>query len=347
MSSRNVRQLALVLTVLILAGVSSGRIGWRGIGLVHAQEGKAVDPQPEPEKKAELSKEEKEIQAVDEAFVLAYNKGESKALAAMFTEDAEVVEANGDRYQGRELIEESFAATFAESKGAKIDFEIEAIRLLHPEVIKEEGRSIVTPVKGAPLVRLYTVLYVKRDGRWLISSVREEPDPVIPAHDRLMDLEWMIGEWVDEAPDSVVRFNCQWSEDGNFLIRSFTLKWAGKSVMTGTQRIGWDPLAKQFRSWEFDSEGGFGEGRWSRDGERWVVKHTAVRPEGTTVSATNIMTRVRPDMIEWVSTQRVLGDESVPDDDAYVLVRVPPEPRPHSKDQAPSPTSPNTTRSPR
>src|SRR5262249_23951699 len=159
-----------------------------------------------------------------------------------------------------ELIEESFAATFAESKGAKIDLEIEAIRLLHPEVVKEEGRSIVTPVKGAPVVRLYTVLYVKRDGRWLISSVREEPDPVIPAHDRLKGLEWLIGEWFDEAPDSVVRFNCQWSEDRNFLMRSYTLKWAGKSVMTGTQRIGWDPLAKRFRSWEFDSEGGFGEG---------------------------------------------------------------------------------------
>ena len=27
-------------------------------------------------------------------------------------------------------------------------------------------------------------------------------------------------------------------------------------------------LAKQVRSWEFDSEGGFGEGRWSRDGRR-------------------------------------------------------------------------------
>ncbi len=145
----------------------------------------------------------------------------------------------------------------------------------------------------------------------------------------------------------MARFDCRWSEDGNFLIRSFTLKSAGKSVMTGTQRIGWDPLARQFRSWEFDSEGGFGEGRWSRDGDRWVVKHSAVRPESTTVSATNIMTRVRPDMVRWVSIDRVLGDESVPVDDAYVLVRVPPPPHLGSKDRATSPTSPNTERSPR
>ena len=96
----------------------------------------------------------------------------------------------------------------------------------------------------------------------------------------------MLGDWIDEGPMSVVRVNCRWSEDGNFLIRTFTVKHQGKDVMTVTQRIGWDPAARQIRSWEFDSEGGFGEGRWGGDGDRWVIKHTATRPEGTTVSAT-------------------------------------------------------------
>ena len=82
----------------------------------------------------------------------------------------------------------------------------------------------------------------------------------------------MVGDWIDEGADSVVRLHCQWSEDENFLFRTFTVKRQGKPVMTVTQRIGWDPVARQVRSWEFDSEGGFGEGKWSRDGERWVVK---------------------------------------------------------------------------
>ncbi len=304
-------------------------------------------PRSERQETPSDSKDESAIRALDEAYVRDYNQGDSKTLAAMFAKDAEVVEANGDRYRGRDLIEQSFAETFAASKGAKIAFEIASIRFVHPEVATEEGRSVVTPTQGAPVVCLYTVLYVKHDGRWLISSVREEPDPLVRPHDRLKELEWMIGEWIDEAPDTVARFDCRWSEDGNFLIRSFALKWAGQLVMTGTQRIGWDPLARQIRSWEFDSQGGFGEGRWSRDGERWSVKHSAVRPEGTTVSATNIMTRVRPDMIRWASTERVLGGESVPEEDAYVLVRVPPEPRLNPKDKAASPTPTNTSRSPR
>src|SRR5207253_5440776 len=130
---------------------------------------------------------------------------------------------------------------------------------------------LISPTQEARSARPYTVLYIKRNGRWQISSVREEPDLLVRPHERLKDLEWMIGDWVDEGSDSVVRVNCRWSADGNFLIRSFTVKLQGKPVMTVSQRIGWDPLARQIRSWEFDSEGGFGEGRWSRDGERWVV----------------------------------------------------------------------------
>ena len=237
---------------------------------------------------------------LDDVFISNYNKGDSKALTALFTEDAEVVEADGDRYQGRGLIEQSFTDTFAARQGVKIAFEIEGIRFLSPDVAKEEGRSLITPAKGAPESRLYTVLFVKREGRWLISSVREEPDPLVRPHDRLKDLEWMVGDWIDEGADSVVRLHCQWSEDENFLIRTFTVKRQGKPVMTVTQRIGWDPVARQVRSWEFDSEGGFGEGKWSRDGERWVVKSTGVRPEGTTASATNVMVQERPDLVRWV-----------------------------------------------
>jgi hypothetical protein len=142
----------------------------------------------------------------------------------------------------------------------------------------------------------------------------------------------MVGDWIDEGADSVVRLQCRWSEDENFLFRTFTVKRQGKSMMSVNQRIGWDPIARQIRSWEFDSEGGFGEGKWSRDGERWIIKSTGVRPEGATASATNVMARLRPDLVKWVSTDRVIGDQSVP----YVMVRVPSPP----KAEATSTTSP-------
>src|SRR5262249_53712459 len=173
---------------------------------------------------------------------------------------------DGERFQGRDPIERRLAETFAANPGVTIALEIGSIRFLSPDVAQEEGHTLISPTKDTRLARPYTVLYVKRGGRWLISGVREEPDPLVRPHERLKDLEWMTGEWVDEGPDSEVRVHCRWSEDGNFLVRSFTVKQQGKPVMTVSQRIGWDPLARRIRSWEFDSEGGFGEGTWSRDG---------------------------------------------------------------------------------
>src|SRR5271165_5023512 len=184
------------------------------------------------------SPEEKEIRAFDELYVREYNNADSKALAARFTEDAEVIEDDGFRYQGRALIEERLAETFAANPGAKMAIEIGSIRLLGPGAAKEEGRTIVTPAKGGQaLDRLYTALLVKHDGHWLISSVREEVDPLVSPHARLQGLAWMIGDWLDEGADSLVRVNCRWSEDGNFLMRTFTVKHRGKDVMTVTQRI--------------------------------------------------------------------------------------------------------------
>jgi uncharacterized protein (TIGR02246 family) len=344
-----------------VAGALPGLTGWIGPVPARSQvvndpkSGTAADARAASAPKSEARRDGgkapaadvQAIRAVDEAFVRDYNAGNVKALAAMFTEDAEVVEDEGERYEGREAVEKSFTATFAANKGAKLALEVENLRFLTADVAKEEGRSIVTPPKGAPAVRFFTVLYVKSGGRWLISSVREEPDPLVAPHQRLKDLEWMIGEWVDEGSDSEVRLTCHWSDDGNYLLRDFTVRRQGKPVMTVTQRIGWDPVHRQLRSWEFDSEGGFGDGRWSRDGDQWVVKHTGTRPDGVAASATNVMVKERPDLIRWVSTHRVLGDVSLPDEEAFVLVRVPPRPRDKSKGAPATSSTTTSERSPR
>ena len=58
--------------------------------------------------------------------------------------------------------------------------------------------------------------------------------------------------------------------------------------MTGTQRRR-DSRAEQIKSWEFDSEGGNGEGLgWF--GNRWVVKATGVLQDGRTATATHVIT---------------------------------------------------------
>ena len=178
---------------------------------------------------------------------------------------------------------------------------------------------------GAPEISRFTAIYVKEDGHWLQAAVRDEPAGNLTVHDRLKELEWLVGEWVNESQEAVVFTTCKWADNGNFLLREFTVKTQGKPVMSGSQRIGWDPVKRQFKSWVFDSEGGFVEAYWTRDGNQWVVKAEGVQQNGEPASATNIITRLGKDRIGWQSVNRTLGGAAVPGVDEFTLVRKPPE----------------------
>jgi hypothetical protein len=95
--------------------------------------------------------------------------------------------------------------------------------------------------------------------------------------------------------------------------------------MRVSQRIGWDPVAKRIRSWVFDSEGGFGESLWARDGDSWIIKATGVRPDGKIASATNVFVPAGKDAYVWRSRDRIIGDEVSPPMEVKV-VRKPPQP---------------------
>ncbi|HEV3165605.1 MAG TPA: SgcJ/EcaC family oxidoreductase [Isosphaeraceae bacterium] len=293
------------------------------------------------------SVDENAIHAMVDSFLRAYNAGDAKALASQFTEDAEVVDVDGTRHHGRDVIEKLFTATFTGSPGVRMTATVDSLRFLSADVAKEEGRSTMTPASGGPVSRRYTVLYVKRGDRWLHDSVREEPELQIRPHDRLKELEWMVGDWVDEGADSEVQVTCRWSDDENYLLRTFTVKVRGKAVMTVSQRIGWDPLNRQIKSWEFDSEGGYGEGLWTRDGKRWTVEHAGVLADGQTASATRIMVLENANRVRWTSTEQVVGGQPAPEGEAYVMVRRPPPPAPSPNAEpnvSPTPSTPRRTR---
>ena len=131
----------------------------------------------------------------------------------------------------------------------------------------------------------------------------------------------MLGEWVNESDDGIVKTNCKWSDNGNFLLREFDVKVEGRISLRGTQRIGWDAQRKQFRMWVFDDRGGFAEGLLSRDGERWITRASGVRSDGQSVSVTTAIMPMGKDRILWETLERTVGGEAVPGTDQYYLVR--------------------------
>ena len=272
------------------------------------------------------SNDDSEIRANVEAFVKAYNAGDAKAVANLFAPEAQTIDEDGETTQGRKAIEKRVAGTFAESPEGRIKLDVESIRFIGSALAIETGKSTVKPSPGGTAdVSRYTAVHLKSsDGKWLIGFVRETEETELTNSERLKPLEWLIGDWVDESPDSVVITSCKWSDNKNFLLSDINIRVQGSSAMHLTQRIGWDPLTKQIKSWLFDSEGGYGESIWTRDGDQWVVKATAVRRDGTTASMTNIYTPTGKDSYTWQTTDRVVAGEVLPPMEIKV-VRKPPQ----------------------
>ena len=187
--------------------------------------------------------DEAAIAALVASFTKAFNAGDAAAAAATYAEDALVVDEQGERTEGRAAIRDQLAASFADSPGSTIAIKVDSLRFLGPDTALEEGRTTITPAGpgGVPEMTRFTVVYVKQDGQWLQSAVRDELAHDLTPHDRLKELEWLVGDWVNESQDAVVHTTCKWTDDGNFLVREFTMKTQGQPVLSGTQRIGWDP----------------------------------------------------------------------------------------------------------
>ncbi len=268
----------------------------------------------------------KAIRATAEAFEKAYNAHDPKAIAALFSVDGEIVDESGDARQGRAEIEGVFSAVFEEYPDATMSVDIAAIRFLGPGLAEEDGSVNVVHVPGeAAEQNRYTVLHLKQDGKWLMASARDLPEDQAEPAAKLKQLEWLIGDWVDESPDSLITSTYAWTDNRNYILSEFRIQVVGREVMSGSQRIGWDPLAKVIRSWVFDSEGGFSEGVYSQDGDRWMVRLNGVTRDGEPASATNVFTVLGKDRISWQSRDRTVAGKAMPDTDTYIVVRPPPK----------------------
>ena len=269
------------------------------------------------------SEDEAAIRQSVESYTAAFNKQDAKALAAHWSPEAVYTHpVSGEAVTGRDAIEKQFEGIFGAAKGAKLESKVESVRFVSPNVAVENGTARVTGADGKPLESTYTAVHVKRDGKWLLDRVTEQDVPEVVSHyDKLKDLEWMIGTWVDQDEESKVETTCQWAKNRNFIVRSFSVSVRDDVAMAGMQVIGWDPVGKRIRSWVFDTDGGFGEGVWTKKGNRWYVQAKDTSADGRIFSSQNIVTVVDKDTFTWQSVDRQAGDQLLPNLDEVVVVR--------------------------
>ncbi len=316
-----------------------------GMTCFAATDDQKSDPQPDAKSNTEIvdvptgrpednkhSEDEDAIREADVLFAKAYEAGDATAVCALFTAEAEFVDEAGNVFDGREAIEASLAEFFAEHPNCKLEMNTETIRFIGPDLAVEDGNTHMICAEASTSVdSRYTTLHVKTNGKWLAASVRNHAPQGRREHQaHVQQLNWLIGDWVDEGDDAVVQFACESTDNGNFLVRSFTIHVAGQDAMTGTQRIGWDPLTGKLRTWIFDSEGSFGEGCWYRriddEVERWILKTSGVMADGQTASSTSIYTFINDNTMTWQSVDHEIGGAQQPDSEIVTIVRSAPVP---------------------
>lgn len=274
----------------------------------------------------DTAKDADAIRAASAAYKQALERGDGKALAAIWTPDGDIIDAAGNVLKGRETVEVLEPAPADAPATAKPVFTITetALRFLTPDVAIEDGAvEVVPPGRSAVEKGRFSAVWVRHEGVWKLSVLREARGEPATGTETLADLEWMVGDWVAEeeaagkagAGKPVIEMRVRWNPTKTFLLRDMTITPPGAAADAAiqiTQRIGWDPLSESIHSWVFSSDGGHGEAVWSRDDGSWVARTTAVLPDGTQTSSLNIYSYDGKDRCVWRSLPTHVGGEHMP-----------------------------------
>jgi len=261
-------------------------------------------------------------QAQSDKYTAAFDQADVKALSALYANDVEYTTETGALILGQKAVLDGLTKYFAKNKGAKLALHTESARLVTPEVLLEKGLSTLISPTGTSEFTRYSVTYVKKGGDWLITEITETTLPgANAATQALGEIAWMVGSWKDNSPGITVETHADWTKQNHFLRRSFSVTRTGQNTVEGTEVIGYDPVKGHLRSWIFDSEGGFGEGAWTQEGNRWLVSTKATGPDGSQSSSQHIITRIDDNKYTWESINRVRDGEVLPNLEKIEVVR--------------------------
>lgn len=260
-----------------------------------------------------------------QSFSEAFNQGKVDKLAAFWTPDAELaLPATGEIINGREAIAKYLEKRSQEIKTRNLTFTFKPLKsdFSKPDEAFVEGLVEITNKEGLLQRNARRIELIKQNGQWLIDSVKEiEVPPGPPTDPHLNELGWFVGNWHDTDEDVEITFNAHWDKYHNFILQHFKMVVYSVDVIEGMQIIGWDPVDKAVRSWIYDSDGGFGTGLWTKNGDTWSAKMNFVFRDGSKGTATNIYTKKDDHSYQFSSTDRKIGDQSVASIEPITVVK--------------------------
>jgi uncharacterized protein (TIGR02246 family) len=260
-------------------------------------------------------------EAIDKSardFAAAFNKGDARAISALWTPNGECRDADGQSFVGRAAIEKAYAELFQANPETKVEVLVKSVRFPADNLAVEEGLlRLSRGAKEMPTTTSYVAVHVHDQGRWLIALSGEGG----AGQDRLEDLDWLLGDWTTKLKEDAVKLSFVRDAKKPLIQASFTRTPPGKAPAGGTVRIALDPETGLLRSWGFEGDGAHSQALWYNDGKSWILDSRGVLADGTPTSERIILRRVSPEVITWQAVDRVLRDTQLKDSPPLRLTR--------------------------
>ena len=255
-------------------------------------------------------------------FTQDVSQGKTDKLDTFWTSDAQMVTPlTGQVINGSKDISQYFVKKGQDLKGREVQFKLTSIEMKKPDLATVQGE--VEFFQNGTLVdrQARDADLVKVNGVWYLDFLKEIHVDLPPAisYEHLKDLSWLLGNWRDKDQDVTIEYKAQWDRYKNFIVQRFDMLIYGLETLEGRQVITWDPITKQIRSWIFDSDGGFGQGIWTKTDEGWSEKIDYTTPNGDTATSTNLYTKIGPTNYTYSSIDRKVGSTQLPNIEPVVV----------------------------
>ena len=121
---------------------------------------------------AQPARDEAAVRNVVANYVAAREQSDEKAIAALFTADADQLVSSGEWRKGRpEVVRGTLASS--QSTGGTRTVTVESVRFLSPDIALADGRYDIAGMKSGASRRMWTTLILKRtDEGWRIAAIR-------------------------------------------------------------------------------------------------------------------------------------------------------------------------------
>lgn len=246
--------------------------------------------------------------------IQAFNNRDAAAIAAKWTADGEYIRNDNDRVQGQDAIQKGYADFFKTLKGKPtVEVQVDNLHFPSADTAVSEVTLRMKNEQGDVIASNWrNTLAVRENGVWKVAMVQEW-DRDNSLDDSLKDLDWLIGTWRMDDKNREVTTTYEWDENKTFIRGKYTVKQGGKVVESGMQMFGKDNAEGGIRSWVFQSDGGFGDGFWTRDGKKWTVDFDGATADGKKLAANVIYQRLDANTFTWQSVQQTVDGQPIAD----------------------------------